>query len=93
MRTDSFSAIGSIAYVLTDWMSVMTGASKGFADTSSGRMRFASGDWATGIGVGLATPGLPFFERDSIGFSATYEYNISQRETGFSVDVTFGLSF
>ena len=92
-RTETFNAIGTISYALNEWVSLTTGLSKGFADTSRGSgMRFTNGDWGTGVAVGFSTPG-PLFDRDSVGFSASYEYNISQHETGFSVDVTFGLSF
>jgi hypothetical protein len=41
----------------------------------------------------VVEPGLKHFERDSIAFSAAYEYTIAQRETSFSFDVAFGWSF
>ena len=92
--TTTFTAIATISYGLTPWMSLTTGIAKGFADTSKGQgMQFADGEWGTGISVGFSTPGLPFFERDSITFSASYEYNIPNPETSVSVDVSFGLSF
>ena len=56
-------------------------------------MRFTSGDLGTGIAVGFATPGLSQFVRDSIGFSIAYEYNITQKETSVSFDVSYGWSF
>ena len=93
-RTDTLNAVGTISYGLTEWMSLTTGAGKGFADTSGGGgMRFKDGDWATGIAAGFSMPGLSIFARDSIGLSVAYEYNLSQREPSVSVDVTYGLSF
>lgn len=93
-RVDTFTAIATISYGVTRWMALTTGIGKGFADTGKGGgMSWNDGDWSTGISVGFSTPGLPIFERDSIGFAASYEYNISERETSFSVDVSFGLSF
>ncbi len=56
-------------------------------------MRFTNGDLATGIVLGLATPGLPRYVRDSIGISVAYEYNFDENETSLSLDVTFGWSF
>ncbi len=94
-NTKSLTLVGSISYGVTTWMSVTTGLGKGFADTDNpaGTMRFANGDLATGIAVGFATPGLPQFARDSIGFSVAYEYSITGKETSLSFDVTFGWSF
>jgi hypothetical protein len=71
-----------------------TGLGKGFADTDNpaGTIQLTNGDLGTGICFGIATPGLPQFERDSLGFSISYEYNIMQKETSLSFDVSFGLS-
>lgn len=93
-RVETFTAVATISYGVTRWMALTTGIGKGFADTSEGGgMSWDDGDWSTGISVGFSTPGLPMFERDSIGFAASYEYNMSQREFSFSVDVSFGWSF
>ena len=95
VEVDTFTLAGTIAYGLTDRLSITTGLGKGFADTGnpSGSMRFTSGDLSTGIVLGWATPGLRHFERDSLAFSLAYEYNITQDETTLSFDVSFGWSF
>lgn len=94
-KVSTFTAVGTITYALTDWLSLTTGLGKGFADTDNPdkKMKFTNGNLGTGISVGFATPGLPQFVQDSIGFSIAYEYNITQRETSVSFDVTFGWSF
>ncbi len=91
----TFTAIGSVSYELSRRFSLTTGLGKGFADSDnpSGSMRFTDGDLGTGIVLGFATPGLPRYVRDSIGISVAYEYNIDQKETSLSLDVTFGWSF
>ena len=91
----SFTALGTITYAINSWLSLTSGLGKGFASTDNTQreMRFESGDVSTGLAVGFATPGLPWIDRDSIGFSASYEYNFTQKETSLSFDVTFGWSF
>jgi hypothetical protein len=91
----TFTVVGTITYAVTKWFSLTTGLGKGFADTDNPerRMKFTSGDLGTGISVGFATQGLPQFVQDSIGFSASYEYNFTQKDTSVSFDVSFGWSF
>ncbi len=92
---DSFTLVGTVSYALNSWMSITTGLGKGFADTNNPMraMRFTNGDLATGVALGLVTPGLPQFVRDTIGFSIAYEYNVTNRETSLSFDASFGWSF
>lgn len=94
-RTDTFTASATIAYALTDKISLTTGLGKGFADTDnpSQSMKFTNGDLSTGIVLGYSTPGLTHLTRDSVTFSLAYEYNIDRDETSLSIDVGFGWSF
>ena len=94
-QVDTFNVIGTISYALSSRISLTTGLAKGIGDTDNptGSMKFNSGDWGTGIALGYSIPGLPHFIRDSISLSAAYEYNISQRETSVSFDVSIGVSY
>ncbi len=94
-NTKTLTLVGTISYSMTSWLSITSGLGKGFADTDNpeNTMRFTNGDLGTGIALGFATPGLPQFVRDSIGFSVAYEYNITQKETSVSFDVSYGWSF
>jgi len=86
---------GTVSYLINDWISMSTGLGKGFADNNnpSGKMEFTNADWSTGLILGFATPGLPFWDRDVIGVSLAYEYNLSQNEPMISADFTIGWSF
>ena len=91
----TYTLVGTLSYGPTRWLSITSGLGKGFADTDNpeSTMRFKSGDLSTGIAIGFTTSGLPQFVRGSIGFSGSYEYNIGQKETSVSFDVSFGWSF
>lgn len=93
--TRTYTAVGTISYLLSERMSLTTGLGKGFADDDNPEkdMQFTNGDLSTGIVFGYATEGFPFFARDSVSLSAAYEYNIDQNETMISVDLTFGWGF
>lgn len=91
----SYTAVGTVSYLLTERMSLTTGLGKGFADDDNPDkdMQFSNGDLSTGIVFGYATEGFPFFARDSVSLSAAYEYNIDKNETMISFDLAFGWGF
>jgi len=92
---NTYTAVGTISYLLNERMSLTTGLGKGFADDDNPdqSMRFTNGDLSTGIVFGYATEGFPFFARDSVSLSAAYEYNIDKNETMISFDLAFGWGF
>jgi len=91
----TYTAVGTLSYLLTERMSLTTGLGKGFADDDNPEhaMQFTNGDLSTGIVFGYATEGFPFFARDSVSLSAAYEYNIDKNETMISFDLAFGWGF
>lgn len=91
----TYTAVGTLSYLLTERMSLTTGLGKGFADDDNPDkdMQFSNGDLSTGIVFGYATEGFPFFARDSVSLSAAYEYNIDKNETMISFDLAFGWGF
>ena len=91
----TYTAVGTISYLLNERMSLTTGLGKGFADDDNPEkdMQFNNGALSTGIVFGYATEGFPFFARDSVSLSAAYEYNIDQNETMISFDLAFGWGF
>jgi len=91
----TYTPVGTISYLLSERMSLTTGLGKGFADDDNPQqsMQFSNGDLSTGIVFGYATEGFPFFARDSVPLSASYEYNIDQNETMISFDLAFGWGF
>ena len=92
---NTYTAVGTISYLLNERMSLTTGLGKGFADDDNPdqSMQFTNGDLSTGIVFGYATEGFPFFARDSVSLSAAYEYNIDKNETMISFDLAFGWGF
>ena len=91
----SYTVSGTVSYALTNSVALTTGLGFGIADDDNpaGDMEFSNGDVSTALIATYATGGLPFFEQDSISFSASAEYNISQREPSVSIDVLFGWSY
>ncbi len=91
----TYTAVGTLSYLLTERMSLTTGLGKGFADDDNPDkdMQFSNGDLSTGIVFVYATEGFPFFARDSVSLSAAYEYNIDKNETMISFDLAFGWGF
>ena len=91
----TYTLVGTLSYLISKRFSLTTGLGKGVAsdDNPEGTTRFTSGDISTGVVAGFATDGFPFFVRDSMSFSVAYEYNLDQRETMLSFDVTFGWGF
>ena len=91
----TYTAVGTLSYLLTERMSLTTGLGKGFADDDNPEhaMQFTNGDLSTGIVFGYATEGFPFFARDSVSLSAAYEYNIDKNETMISFYLAFGWGF
>ena len=89
---ETYTLIGTITYNLTPSLGVTTGLAQGIADDDNDdkEMRFKSGDVSTGVGLGYQ---IPISERNSIGLNVAYEYNISENETSYSVDLVFGWSF
>jgi hypothetical protein len=93
-RVDALNAVGIVNYSVRS-ITLTTGLSKGFASTENPErsMRFASGDWGTGIVVGWTLPPLPWNVRDSIAVSVGYEYNLSQNEADISFDIGYAIAF
>lgn len=93
-KTDSLSAVGLVNYTVGK-LTLTTGLSKGFASTDNAErtMRFASGDWGTGIVAGWSFGALPWATQDSISLSVGYEYNLSQKESDVTFDVGYAFAF
>jgi hypothetical protein len=91
----SYTAVGTISYLLSERMLLTTGLGKGFADDDNSEkdMQFTNGDLSTGIVFAYATEGFPFFARDSVSISAAYEVNLDKNETMISADLAFGWGF
>ena len=76
---NTFSFVTTLSYSLTSKISVTTGLGKGFMDdgNSSKSFLFTNGDFSTGIAIGYTLPDVPNIQRELIGLSASYEYNIT----------------
>ncbi len=85
---NTFTAVGTVNYVLSRLLTLTTGLGKGFLDDDNRdrEMRFTSGDLGTGLALGINLP-------DLLGLSVAWEWNITQKEPTVSVDLTFGWSF
>ena len=88
----TYALIGTVSYNLTPRFSVTTGLAQDIAndDNASGSMKFNSGDVSTGLSLGYS---WPLDNRNSLGLSLAYEYNLSQNDPSVSVDVALGWSF
>jgi hypothetical protein len=88
------SASAQIVNTTLGRLTLTSGLSKGFAndDNANRRFQFANGDWATGIVFGISLPGMPWTERDTLGFSVGYEYNRSQKAADISFDLGIGFA-
>ena len=87
----TFTAAITGSYLLSDRWSVGTGLGKGFMDTDNKdkNYQFTSGDWSTALFFGY---NIPLSLKSSLGLSASYEYNISGKETSFSIDLSYGFN-
>ena len=87
----TFTAAVTGSYLISDRWSVGTGLGKGFMDTDNPdkKYKFSDGDWSTAIFFGYQ---IPINLKNSIGVSASYEYNMSANETSFSIDISYGFS-
>ena len=87
----TFTAAVTGSYLFKKHWSVGTGLGKGFMDTDNNEQnyKFTSGDWSTAIFLGYQ---IPLNLKSSLGLSASYEYNISAKETSFSLDLSYGFN-
>ena len=87
----TFTAGITGSYLLSERWSVGMGLGKGFMDTDNKdkNYQFTSGDWSTALFFGY---NIPLSLKSSLGLSASYEYNISGKESSFSIDLSYGFS-
>ena len=87
----TFTAAVTGSYLISERWSVGTGLGKGFMDTDNinKNYKFTSGDWSTALFFGYQ---IPLNIKSSLGLSASYEYNISGKETSFSIDLSYGFT-
>lgn len=87
----TFTAAVTGSYLFAKRWSVGTGLGKGFLDTDNldKNYKFTDGDWSTAIFFGYQ---IPISAINSIGISASYEYNMSAKETSLSLDLSYGFS-
>ena len=87
----TFTAAITGSYLISKRWSVGTGLGKGFMDTDNidQNYKFTNGDWVTAIFFGYQ---IPLNMKSSLGLSASYEYNISGKETSFSIDLSYGFT-
>lgn len=87
----TFTAAITGSYLISDRWSVGTGLGKGFmdSDNKNKNYKFTSGDWSTALFFGYQ---IPLNLKSSLGLSASYEYNISGKETSFSIDLSYGFN-
>jgi len=88
---DTFTSALTGSYLIAKHWSVGTGIGKGFMSTDNPNKNylFSNGDWNTALFFGYQ---IPINLKSSIGLSASCEYNISAKETSFSVDLSYGFS-
>ena len=89
---NTFSALVTISYQLSEQFSLTTGLSQGFADDDNADqdLKFKGGDLGTGLALGWSYPlsGNRYFT-----LSGAYEYNISEGEYSISFDSGITFSF
>ena len=87
----TFTAAITGSYLISKRWSVGSGLGKGFMDTDNTdkNYKFTSGDWSTALFFGYQ---IPLNLKSSLGISASYEYNISGKETSFSIDLSYGIN-
>jgi hypothetical protein len=92
---NSFTFVLTISWSAARWVTLTTGLGKGFLDddNAANTLEFTSGDWGTGLAVGLSLPDLPFTPRDAFTLSAAWEWNITKSEPIVSTDLGFSWSF
>jgi len=90
-KVGTFTAAITGSYLINDRWSVGTGLGKGFMDTdnTNKKYKFTDGDWSTAIFLGYQ---IPLNLKSSLGLSASYEYNMSAKETSISFDISYGFS-
>lgn len=87
----TFTGAVTASYLISKRWSVGTGLGKGFLDTDNldKNYKFSDGDWSTAIFFGYQ---IPLKSKSSLSLSASYEYNMSAKETSFSLDLAYGFS-
>jgi hypothetical protein len=92
--TDTFNAVATISYGIGSF-SLITGLSKGFADTDNpeGNMNWTDGDWGTGLILAYSILGFPSSESWMTTISVGYEYNLTGDEPDLSFDAGVGYLF
>ena len=95
---NKFDAIETItgaltaSYLISDKFSLATGLAKGFIDDDNPQMtyKFTNGDWSTGL---IAAYVIPTGQASFIGITSSLEYNMSQSEFSFSLDLSYALNW
>ena len=92
---NTFTFVLTINWSVARWVTLTTGLGKGFLDDDNPakQLEFTSGDWSTGLAVGVSLPDLPFTVRDAFTLSAAWEYNLTKSEPMLSVDLGGSWSF
>ncbi|MBB6462698.1 hypothetical protein [Flammeovirga kamogawensis] len=87
----TFSVAVTVSYAITKKWSIGTGIGKGVMENDNPQKEYqwVNGDWSTGIisSYQFNLGGKVF------NVSASYEYNITQKETSFSIDLGYVLPF
>ena len=85
----TYTVIGTLSYNLPRRFSLTTGLGYEIAndDNAAGNKAFKSGNVSTGLALGYS---VPAGERTTFGVTLSYEYDISDKETSVSADVSFG---
>ena len=94
-QTDTYTLIGTVSYAFSSLMNITAGYGKGIADDDNkyNQMQFTSGDSSLGVALGTRIPVFPKASPYSLGLSISYEYNVSENETDYSLDLGLGRGF